>query len=245
MPHPKHTDGGFVFPHFAIDAIRQQDGRDLTRFDIDFDLPDHFLAEFPPAIYLTPRPDLGDVSQGKLVSMFTIDPCAPASSMPLSWSAREYDLNDSAGGLSMNRLFLKLATTLLVSSVLYSTSGAAQESLTTKKAAIVQITQGPEIERADPDFAIIRWTSNNPGGTPEHYGVVHYGTNPKELSQTAKSPIRLNPDHAETVFRVRMEDLKPGITYYYTVDSMGGDGTRDGVESTVYHFTTPAVLQEP
>jgi hypothetical protein len=241
LPHPKHTDGGFVFPHFAIDAI----GRDLTRFDIDFDLPDHFLAEFPPAIYLTPRPDLGDVSQGKLVSMFTIDPCAPASSMPLSWSAREYDLNDSAGGLSMNRLFLKLATTLLVSSVLYSTPGAAQESPTTKKAAIVQITQGPEIERADPDFAIIRWTSNNPGGTPEHYGVVHYGTNPKELSQTAKSPIRLNPDHAETVFRVRMEDLKPGITYYYTVDSMGGDGTRDGVESTVYHFTTPAELKEP
>jgi hypothetical protein len=32
LPHPKHTDGGFVFPHFAIDAIRQQDGRDLTRF---------------------------------------------------------------------------------------------------------------------------------------------------------------------------------------------------------------------
>src|ERR1700730_14410587 len=39
--------------------------------------------------------------------------------------------------------------------------------------------------------------------------------------------------------------LKPGITYYYTVDSMGGDGTRDGVESTVYQFTTPADLQEP
>src|SRR5216684_1412682 len=69
LPHPNHTDGGFVFPPFLIDAIKQQDGRDLARFDIDFDLPDHFLAEFPPAIYLTPRPDLGDVSQGKLVSL--------------------------------------------------------------------------------------------------------------------------------------------------------------------------------
>ena len=115
----------------------------------------------------------------------------------------------------MNRLFLKLATTLLVSSVLYSTPGAAQESPTTKKAAIVQITQGPEIERADPDFAIIRWTSNNPGGSPEHYGVVRYGTNPKDLSQTAKSPIRLNPGHSYTVFRVRMDGLKPKTTYYY------------------------------
>src|SRR6202166_4464820 len=69
LPHPKHQEGGFVFPHFVIDALKQQDGRDLKRFDVDFDLPDHFLAEFPPAIYLTPRTDLGDVSQGKLVSL--------------------------------------------------------------------------------------------------------------------------------------------------------------------------------
>src|SRR6266852_9240100 len=69
LPHPNHVDGGFVFPHFLIDAIKQQDGRDLKRFDIDFDLPDHFLAEFPPAMYLSPRPDLGDVSQGKLISL--------------------------------------------------------------------------------------------------------------------------------------------------------------------------------
>jgi cytochrome c peroxidase len=43
--------------------------RDLTRFDLDFDLPDHFLPEFPAPIYLTTRPDLGDVSQGKLVTI--------------------------------------------------------------------------------------------------------------------------------------------------------------------------------
>jgi cytochrome c peroxidase len=69
LPHPKHQEGGQVFPHLEIDAIKQQDGRDLKRFDIDFDLPDHFLAEFPPAMYLTPRTDLGDVSQGKLISL--------------------------------------------------------------------------------------------------------------------------------------------------------------------------------
>src|ERR1700687_1597130 len=69
LPHPKHPDGGFGFPHFLLDAIKQQDGRDLPRFDVDFDLPDQFLAEFPPAMYLTPRPDLGDVTQGKLVSL--------------------------------------------------------------------------------------------------------------------------------------------------------------------------------
>jgi cytochrome c peroxidase len=69
LPHPNHPEGGFVFPHFLIDAIKQQDGRDLTRFDLDFDLPDQFLPEFPPAMYLAQRPDLGDVSHGKLVSL--------------------------------------------------------------------------------------------------------------------------------------------------------------------------------
>ena len=53
------------FPQFHIDEIKKQEGRDLTRFDLDFDLPDHFLPEFPPPIFLTTRPDLGDVSQGQ------------------------------------------------------------------------------------------------------------------------------------------------------------------------------------
>ena len=72
-----------------------------------------------------------------------------------------------------------------------------------------------------------------------HYGIVRYGTDPKNLSQTAKSPIRLDPDHPSTIFRVRMDDLKPGTTYYYTVGSMGSDGTDDGTKSTVKQFTTP------
>ena len=69
LPHPFHPTGGLVFPKEEIDALKRQDGRDLTRFDIDFDLPERFLPAFPPAMYLASRPDLGDVSQGKLVSL--------------------------------------------------------------------------------------------------------------------------------------------------------------------------------
>ncbi len=69
LPHPNHNEGGMLFPKFVIDEINKQEGRDLTRFDLDFDLPDHFLPEFPAAIYLTTRPDLGDVSQGKVVTI--------------------------------------------------------------------------------------------------------------------------------------------------------------------------------
>jgi len=69
LPHPNHPEGGMLFPKFHIDEIKKQEDRDLTRFDLDFDLPDHVLPEFPPAIFLTTRPDLGDVSQGKLVTI--------------------------------------------------------------------------------------------------------------------------------------------------------------------------------
>ncbi len=72
LPHPDHEEGGMVFPKAMIDEIeRQQDGkgRRLERFDVEFDIPERFLAEFPPAIFLTVRPDLGDVSKGKLVTL--------------------------------------------------------------------------------------------------------------------------------------------------------------------------------
>ncbi|NLF37966.1 cytochrome B6, partial [bacterium] len=69
LPHPNHPEGGMLFPQFVIDEIKKQEARDLTRFDLDYDLPDHFLPEFPAPIYLTTRTDLGDVSQGKAVTI--------------------------------------------------------------------------------------------------------------------------------------------------------------------------------
>ncbi len=138
----------------------------------------------------------------------------------------------------MNRLLLKLAMTAAVGSLLSSNPTVAQILPPAKKAAHVRITQGPELESASDNWAIIRWRSNNPGGSDDHYGVVHYGTNPKELSQTAKSHIRLNQNHSYTIFRVRVVGLTPRTTYYYTVDSMEADGTSDGVKSTVNQFNT-------
>jgi cytochrome c peroxidase len=64
LPHPKHDAGGMLFPQMQIKQFAR-----LERFDVDYDIPEHFLPEFPPAIYLTTRPDLGDVSQGKVVTV--------------------------------------------------------------------------------------------------------------------------------------------------------------------------------
>lgn len=64
LPHPKHATGGQVFPAMQIEMFPR-----LQRFDVDFDLPDAFLPEFPPAIFLQNRPELGDVSRGQVVSI--------------------------------------------------------------------------------------------------------------------------------------------------------------------------------
>jgi cytochrome c peroxidase len=69
LPHSKHEVGGQVFPKVQIDAIAKAEGRDLLRFDTEFDLPDHLTPEFPPPIFLTSRPDLGDVSQGQVLTI--------------------------------------------------------------------------------------------------------------------------------------------------------------------------------
>jgi Purple acid Phosphatase, N-terminal domain len=122
-----------------------------------------------------------------------------------------------------------------------STSNAAlaQVPPPAPRAAHVEITQGPALELAHDDLAIIRWTANNPGGSDDHFAVVFYGTSPLALTQAARSHVRLNRGHPETIFRVRISGLRPRTTYYYSVTSTGSDGASDGVQSPVGDLTTP------
>jgi cytochrome c peroxidase len=69
MPHVKQPTGGQVFPNQQIDEIGRLEQRNLRRFDVDFDLPDHITPEFPPPIFLTTHPELGDVSRGQVLSI--------------------------------------------------------------------------------------------------------------------------------------------------------------------------------
>ncbi|MBW9053751.1 cytochrome B6 [Rhizobium mesosinicum] len=69
LPHVKQATGGQVFPNRQIDEIHAQEMRDLRRFDVDFDLPDNLTPEFPPPIFLTTHPELGDVSRGQLLTI--------------------------------------------------------------------------------------------------------------------------------------------------------------------------------
>src|ERR1700756_1471259 len=127
----------------------------------------------------------------------------------------------------MNKALLALSIAILSGSLL------AQESPITPRAGRVQISEGPEAPLVGGYLTVIRWTANNPGGLPVHYGVVHYGADPKHLDQTAKNPIRLNPSHSSTVFRVNLYVLPPKTTYYYTVESMDSSSKSDEAASPI------------
>src|SRR5216684_9310126 len=103
---------------------------------------------------------------------------------------------------------------------------------------VAQLTAGPEQETANESMTIIRWTTTDPGGTDLHYGIVHYGTDAKNLTQVAKSPNRRNPSHPDMIFRVRIMRLNSNTTYYYKVESTGATGASDGVSSSVKTFKT-------
>jgi hypothetical protein len=140
----------------------------------------------------------------------------------------------------MNKLPVRLAISAAAGSLLCLNAAVAQILPPQKRAEHVEITKAPELESANSWMAILRWTTTNPRGDDEDYGVVHYGTDPEDLSQTARGHIRVNRAHPETIFRVRLVDLKPQTTYYYKVTSVEASGASDGVESPVSKFTTPA-----
>jgi cytochrome c peroxidase len=64
LPFADHAEGGMLFPEMITKLLPR-----LVRFDLDFDLPDHILPDAAPAIYLTTRPDLGDVAKGRLITI--------------------------------------------------------------------------------------------------------------------------------------------------------------------------------
>lgn len=64
LPFSDHAEGGMLFPEMITKLLPR-----LIRFDLDFDLPEHILPDPVPAIFLTTRPDLGDIAKGRLITI--------------------------------------------------------------------------------------------------------------------------------------------------------------------------------
>jgi hypothetical protein len=137
----------------------------------------------------------------------------------------------------MSRLLL-FVIAVSISIPIFSVQPASQQSPAGKKAGRMRIIKGPALESAKDNSAIIRWTTNTGSSLIEH-SVVHYGTDPKTLDRRAESPNRWNQSLPYMIHRVSVMNLTPGTTYYYTVESVRGDGTPLGGKSNaVNKFTT-------
>src|SRR5579864_2013090 len=133
---------------------------------------------------------------------------------------------------------LRLLTIALILTVMGSLLVRPRSAYARQNSSAEQSSAKPTIESVSDTLAFISWTTPNPGGTILHYAVVRYGKDPNHLQFTAKSPTRINPSHSEMVFRVRIQDLEPGTTYYYHVSSEQANGISDPGMSGVNQFMT-------
>jgi phosphodiesterase/alkaline phosphatase D-like protein len=127
---------------------------------------------------------------------------------------------------------------VVVNSLIASQPAAAQQRPAGNGSERGQIVTGPALESVTQNTAIIRWTATTGRGTAKHYGIVRYGTDPGNIDQTARSPNRWNQSLANMTYRVRIDGLTPGTTYYFTVDAAQADGIGIGLKSPVGQFTT-------
>jgi len=138
----------------------------------------------------------------------------------------------------MRKLGLSLAIMVSGSILILPVQIVSQQPPASKKAAPMRIIKGPGLESATDKSAIIRWTTNTGSSLIEH-SVVHYGTDVKDLGKKAESLNRWNQNLPYMLHRVYVMNLTPGTTYYYTVESVRGDGTPLGGKSkTITQFTT-------
>lgn len=132
----------------------------------------------------------------------------------------------------MSRTKWLLAVIALAAWVGVPRLAAAQAS---KTANAEQLTHAPVVEGVGSTTAVIAWTTNRGGSS-----IVHYGTSPSSLSETAESPYTRSSGSQHATHRVHLKNLKPSTTYYFQVDSGQGQGTGTEVKSEVGTFTTKA-----
>jgi cytochrome c peroxidase len=64
LAHPLQTTAHMVFPPSWVRAHPEHE-----RMDVDLDIPEAYLPEFPPPLFLTTHKELGDVSRGREITM--------------------------------------------------------------------------------------------------------------------------------------------------------------------------------
>ena len=97
----------------------------------------------------------------------------------------------------------------------------------------LQITNGPTVEGVGDNWAIVAWTTNEGSSS-----VLHYGTDQNNLSQIAQQDYQKSDSSQGANHRVRIDNLQPGTTYYFKVDSGQGQQSGTTASSNTGQFTT-------
>jgi hypothetical protein len=64
LAHPLQSTAHMLFPKMWVDVHPEH-----SRIDLDFDIPDAYLPEYPPPLFLTTHKELGDVSDGQEITL--------------------------------------------------------------------------------------------------------------------------------------------------------------------------------
>jgi phosphodiesterase/alkaline phosphatase D-like protein len=131
---------------------------------------------------------------------------------------------------TMKSLFAILMTVVAVNTVGLSQIPSRPDDTATPTIA-VEITQGPVVESITETTAIIAWSTNVNAGT-----VLHYGTDPNRLEQTAGMP------WGGLTHRVNLKDLKPDTKYYFRAESPKGQGTGTSATAPPSSFRTKVAV---
>jgi hypothetical protein len=136
--------------------------------------------------------------------------------------------------------FIVLITAAAGSLTVADRLAAGDQGRMGENASRVRMMQAPTLESTTDTSAIVRWTTNSVEGTTVRYGVVHFGVDPRQLTQVAKSQNRWNRGLPAMIYRVQVDDLEPGRTYYYSVETTDAKGVSEGgMNSELHQFTTP------
>lgn len=87
-------------------------------------------------------------------------------------------------------------------------AGAIVPPAQSSNTPVARITQGPTIEYADDQFAVVTWTTDVPTESR-----VYYGTSEKSLTQVSENR------NSRTFHRLDLQNLQPSTTYYFRIDN--------------------------
>ncbi|HUS19897.1 MAG TPA: fibronectin type III domain-containing protein [Terriglobales bacterium] len=110
----------------------------------------------------------------------------------------------------------------------------AQTSAQTSTQTSVQMAGAPRVDALKDTTAEIVWRTNVGASA-----VVKYGTDRNNLNQTAQQEWGGRETRRGTnAHHVKLQNLQPGTTYYYQVESGQAEGTGTAVKGDVASFTT-------